>query len=123
MKLMTESEMQKLSFPDCQVEKMHIDIHNKIVEIQTSCGYLDMAPGIVVKTCKVIIKNWRSISASLYRADTKKWEKQNQENIEKLNDICEFNYGKDIILRGFGVETGQWIEIVINEAILEVQYL
>jgi len=121
MSLLTKVEMQKLSFPDYKIESMRINVPNRIMEIMTNGGYLSIGGGIRLKFCKLAIKNWQSIEAKLYRAQTKQWEKLDANNIEKLIDICEFECEEKIIFRGFGDKTGQWIELVFYKAILEVE--
>ncbi len=123
MELMTEVEKQKLSFPDYEVKDMRFDIASRVVEIETDGGYLAINGGMSLKFCKLKVKDWLAMSAALYRAKTKKWEKLSLGNIEDLSDICEFVYGKEIIFRGFGSRTGQWIEIIFSGATLEVEYL
>lgn len=121
MKLLTQAELQKLSFPDCVVEDMVINIPNKELKIKTDSGFLSIDGGITLKSCRLIAKNWRTIKAMLYRAKTECWENLDVNNIEKLVDICEFEFSEKIIFRGFGARTGQWIEIVLSEGVLQVE--
>lgn len=121
MNLLTKSEIQNLSFPDYKIENMKFDIPNRIIEIITNGGYLSINGGIRLKSCRLFVKNWQSIEVKLYRTQTKQWEKLNTDDMEKLIDICEFEYGEKIIFRGFGAKTGQWIELVFFNAILEVE--
>lgn len=121
MKLLTKNEIQRLSFPDCIVEKMQFDIADRIVNIKTNIGYLSINEGINLKNCKLTLKNWQELRGSLYNSKTKKWEKLDIDNMEELIDICEFNYGKEITFSGFGKESGQWIELVFLNTILKVE--
>jgi hypothetical protein len=120
MRLLTENEMKQLSFPDCIVEEMKFDIPQKIVKIKTDIGYLSSDGGVKLKNCELIIRDWSELKVSLYRAATKQWEKLDVNQIEKLVDICEFEYDKKIIFRGFGKKTGQWIEVVFLDGTLKV---
>ena len=121
MNLLTKAEMQNLSFPDYKIENMKFDIPNRIMEIMTNGGYLSLNGGIRLKSCRLVVKNWESIEAKLYRTQTKQWENLDASDIEKLMDICEFECGEKIIFRGFGAKTGQWIEFIFSKAILEVE--
>lgn len=120
MKLLTEAQIQNLSFSDCKVEKMQFDISNRIVDIKTDGAYVVMDECVEFQSCRLMVKNWESVSARLYRAKTKQWEELDVNCIEKLVDICEFNYDQEIVFRGFGAESGQWVEITFTKAALEV---
>lgn len=110
MEIINLLELQNLSFPDCQILKMFIDMNNKIAEIYTNSGYINLRGGINLLNCQIILKNWASIDIALYNSKTKIWEKLNSSNIDYLDDICEFNFGELIIFKGFGKRSGQWIE-------------
>lgn len=120
MRLLTQAELQKLSFPDSVVEDMVINIPNKELKIKTDSGFLSINGGIELNSCMLTVKNWHSISATIYHAKTKKTENLDVSKIDKLVDICEFEFGEEIIFRGFGVKTG-WIEIVLSKAFLQVE--
>lgn len=120
MRLLTENEMKQLSFPDCIVEEMNFDIPGKTVKIKTDIGYLSSDSGVKLKNCEIIIRDWSELKVSLYRAASKQWEKLDVNQIEKLVDICEFEYGKKIVFRGFGKKTGQWIEVVFLDGMIKV---
>jgi hypothetical protein len=121
MKLLTKSDMQHLSFPDSIIKNMQFDIPSKIVKIKTDAGYLSKNDGIKVKNCELFVTDWDQLKISLYRAKTKQWEKLDEDKIEKLVDICEFEYKDKIVFRGFGEESGQWIEIMFISATLKVE--
>lgn len=121
MRFLTHAELQKLSFPDCIVEDMLIDILNRELKIKINSGFLSINGGIKLRSCKLTVKNWQAINAKLYRAKTEQWENLDANNIEKLVDICEFEFGEKITFRGFGAKTGQWIEIILSKAFLEVR--
>jgi len=120
MRLLTQAELQKLSFPDSVVEDMVINISNKELKIKTDSGFLSINGGIELNSCRLIVKNWQSIRATIYHAKTKKTENLDLGNIDKLVDICEFEFGEEIIFRGFGAKTG-WLEIVLSKAFLQVE--
>jgi hypothetical protein len=120
MKLLTQDELKKLSFPDAVVEDMVINIPNKKLKIKTNGGFLSINRGIELDSCRIIVENWLSIRATVYHAQTKKFENFD-EDIDKLIDICEFEYGEEIIFRGFGAKGG-WIEIVLSKAFMKVEY-
>lgn len=122
MNLLTIDEIRELSFPDCIVENMLFDIPNRIMTIKTNSGFLSIKEGIKLGSCKLTIENWQSLNATLYRTKTKKWENLNINNIESLVDICEFEYSEEIIFRGFGIGSHQWIEIILSKATLKVEY-
>lgn len=121
MRILNNDEIEKLSFPDYHVEFIHIDDLKKIAKIETDGAYLLSTEGIRLKKCELTIKNWQSIDIALYRASTKQWENLSLSNIDNLSDICEFEYGKDIIFRGFGQKTGQWIELKFKNSSIEVK--
>ena len=120
MKFLTKTEIQKLSFPDL-TENMEFDISSREIKIKTDSGFLSINGGSKLGSCKLIAQGWQSIKAVLYHAKTKQWENLDINNIEKLIDICEFEFGEEIIFRGFGAKTGQWIEIILSKALLKVE--
>jgi len=124
MKVLAQSELKQLSFPDSKVENMEIDFSKHIVNIEVNSGYLCKNTGVRLPACKIIIKQWSSLTVRLYRASTEEWEKVNiNEDMEKLIDICEFVYGEDIVFRGVGKKSGQWLELVFSKAIAEVNVM
>jgi hypothetical protein len=121
MNLLTRAEIKKLSFSDYVVEDMRFDIFNRVMKITTNGGFLSVNGGVKLKSCHMIVKDWQLLNARLYRTKTKKWEKLDTSDLESLIDICEFCYGEEIIFRGFGVKTGQWIELIFSKASLQVE--
>lgn len=122
MNLLTKSEIKNLSFSDYKIESMESDIPHRIIKIITSGGYLSIDGGIRLRSCRVIVKNWQSIEINRYQTQTKQWVKLNTDDIEKLIDICEFEYGEQItFIKGFGEKTGQWIEFIFYNATLEIE--
>jgi hypothetical protein len=119
MRKLSISELQNLTFPDSRVLDMNIDLDKRLARIDTESGYLALDGGNKLRNCKIIIKNWSSISAKLYRSQTREWENL-RSNIEKFDDICEFEFNEKITFRGFGSDSGQWIEIIFAKGILEV---
>lgn len=120
MKILTQAELQNLSFPDSIVEDMKIDVLNKELKIKTDSGFLSINSGVELNSCCLLAKNWQSIRATIYHAKTKMTEILDVNKLDKLIDICEFEFGEEIIFRGFG-EKGGWIEIILVKAILEVE--
>jgi len=111
MRFLTKTEIQKLSFPDCKAMNMEFDIPSKKIKIKTDSGFLSINGGEKLGACKLILQGWQSIKAVLYRTKTKQWESLDINNIEKVVDICEFEFGEEIIFRGFGAKTEiAWIE-------------
>ncbi len=119
MKVLTQNEFQKLSFPGAKIEEMKIDTINKILEIKVNSGHLDIDGGVELNSCYLSITNWESIKATIYHAKTKNIEILDINKLDKLDDICEFEFGNILILRGFGVKGG-WIEIIVEKPILKV---
>lgn len=75
MRLLTQAELQKLSFPDSVVEDMVINIPNKELKIKIDSGFLSINGGVELHSCRLIVKNWQSIRATIYHAKTKKKQK------------------------------------------------
>jgi hypothetical protein len=121
MKKLTEFELKNLSFPDCIVQDMWINVSDKVAEVKTDTGYLLFDGGTRLKNCHLIIHDWEELQISRYWANKKKWEKLNVEDVERLVDICEFVYGKNVVFRGFGEKTGQWVEIKFFNCVLVVE--
>jgi hypothetical protein len=120
MKLLTQAELKELSFPDSKVECMEINNQDKTARIELNSAYLSCKGGVRLPACDVQIKQWHSLSAKLYKASMERWETLEEDCIESLTDICEFEYGDDVVFRGFGEESGQWIEIVFSKPVFEV---
>lgn len=108
--LVKNSEIKKLSFPDSTVKSMMVDTNNKVSEIVTDACYLNQNGGIEFNQCVIKIGDWYDAEISLYGTMSKEWKQLTQKNIDYLMDICEFSYGEKLVIRGFGVQTGQWLE-------------
>jgi hypothetical protein len=121
IKLLTPTEIQKLSSPDCNIEDMEINIPNKEIKIKTSSAILSIDNGTQLKTCKITIKNWESIKLAFYYMEIKRWINSDINEIEKLTGIGEFEFGEEIIFWGFGAKTDQWTQITISDAFLIVE--
>jgi hypothetical protein len=121
MKLLTPTEIQKLSFPDCNIEDMEINIPNKEIKIKTSGAFLSIDNGTQLKSCKITIKNWQSIKLAFYYIGIKRWVNLHIDEIEELTGIAQFEFGEEIIFWGFGSKTDEWNQITISGAFLIVE--
>lgn len=117
MKITKKEEIRSLSFPDTKVISMNLDLAHTTFIIQTDTAFLSNKK-IDLKQCKVSVSNWKNIGAKIYYSDTKCWKILSLFNLEPLVDICEFEVTENshIIFRGFGKESGQWIELDFTSA-------
>ena len=105
-------KLSELSFPDFFVSKITIDPYGKSAEIFTDgamiegkeIGLIELGQG------KLVIKRWQKISIKAYNAGSSGWDELEVMGADKLKDVCEVEFGDDIVLRGFGFYSGAWTE-------------
>ncbi len=68
------------------------------------------------------ISDWKSIEISMYSSDKRNWITLNEDNYDSLKEINESEYNENLILRGFGKQTGQWIEYKIASPKLSIVF-
>lgn len=122
MRSLLRDELGNISFPDSDVKKMFIDWNKHILEIYTDSCYLANGEGIILFNCKLILANWSNLKISIYDSLTNEMRFVAPIIDEQLADISEFNYGESIIFKGFGVNTGQWLEYEIIGGTFELEY-
>lgn len=123
MNYLTQVELENLSFPDCEVEKMILNPDQKIVEIYTDRCYIDLNEGKRLFNCKITLSDWEKVEIVLYQSSTQKFLMSNLESADILVDICEFIYGNKITLKGFGKQSGQWLEYSFMGGSFSVEYM
>ena len=107
-----ENLLNKLSFPDFEVEKMVFDKSKNKIHIHVFGGFLDIDEGIILNKGVLYIFNYTQIIGRLYCNN--KWKSLVLNSFEPLKSIEEFIVDKDIMyLRGFGKESGYWVEYKI----------
>ncbi|CAG9001007.1 MAG: hypothetical protein CENE_03029 [Candidatus Celerinatantimonas neptuna] len=111
MIIINKTELGKLSFPDFTVTQMVINLDKKVSEIFTDGAVIDDDAGLIeLDSGKLVIKHWQEISIREYQADISSWVGIELLQADKLKDICEEVFDDDIVLRGFGYQSGLWLE-------------
>jgi len=105
------SNSADLSFPDQDVVGMRIDRENSIAVLSMTGAWLN---GPVGKG-DLILSHWRALQQRRFASGKNLWLEIPHGSEEPLKDICEFIIDDDIIcLRGFGKNSGEWIEMRFN---------
>jgi len=103
--------LKKIIFSDFDVKKMDVFFDEKKIFILMEGGILDNR---VLKDIEIIFFNFEKVELKLFDNENQKWVNLTKISLDKLKDICEFLYdNNNIILRGFGENTGKWIEYKI----------
>lgn len=111
MIIINKTELGKLSFPDFTVTQMVINLDKKVSEIFTDGAVIDDDARLIeLDSGKLVIKHWQEISIREYQADISSWVGIELLQADKLKDICEEVFDDDIVLRGFGYQSGLWLE-------------
>ena len=114
--------LNKLSFPDFMIKKMVFSDKLKVIEIYIEGDYLDIKGGMFLKNGKIILKNYKRIIAKLF--DNESWKMLTSCNYDELKSLEEFIYlDSNIILKGFGKNTGKWIEYIIFKPLIDVEFV
>ncbi|WP_330986201.1 MULTISPECIES: hypothetical protein [Enterobacterales] len=110
MNIISMKDTNKLSFPDFSVlETKWVDKSHCIISLNGAV----LESGDHVKqfdNCSLHIEFWDDLNITCYDHDLAKWVKQSDE----LNDICEMTFNNDLIIRGFGMKTGLWVEYLFK---------
>ena len=114
--------LNKLSFPDSDVQRMLFFESKKRIEIYLEGAYLDIDGGRFFDSGNLFIFGYKGIEAKLY--DNDKWKPLGIKNYDPLKSIEEFVFREEnIILRGFGKNTGKWVEYKIISPKIEANFI
>ncbi len=121
-KILNESIMRNLSFPDFEVKKMEFSSREKTLIIFVGGAWLDRNEGSELGKGILFFNDWESLSIRRFDPLKEKWS-VDEFPIEQLRDICDFKFiDSTIYLCGFGKEKGQWIEWKIVNAKMHAEF-
>lgn len=123
MKVLSETMIKNLSFPDAKVTKMEFFFEKKILKIYVTSAWLDLKEGIKLEKGVLFFNDWKSLLAKRFDPEKKTWSNVNLDSIEQLKDICEVVFsGRSVSLRGFGIKSGHWIEVDITSPKMHAEF-
>lgn len=108
------AKLNLVSFPDCTVLSFELLESIRSLEILIDGAFMESSPSIFFKSAKLLLKKWDGLWIRYFDAEAEKWYDVNSPDFDTLKDICEFVISDDVILRGFGKYTGQWLEFQIK---------
>ena len=100
-----------LSFPDERVIAMRLDKPSRVLELDLTGAWSTtrIGPG----TLK--FRDWHEVIQRRFEHSANHWQLVQSGLEEPIKDICELEVTSErIIVRGFGVQSGSWLEIVID---------
>ncbi|RUR88503.1 hypothetical protein [Pectobacterium polaris] len=114
---LNKMELSDLSLSDYSVSSMTLSEDHKTITLHADGATLFSINemGDIFDSCKLIIESPNEIKVSLYDHEEKKWMDNTVGDV--LKDVCELLIDDDIFLRGFGLNTGMWMEIKILKPI------
>jgi hypothetical protein len=120
MKL-NQNMFNKISFPDYEILKMEVNLENKIIKIEIEGAFLDISEGLFLKRGLIIFNDFNRLEMKYYDDNLEIFVLM--KNRDLLKSIDEFIYDKSkTILKGFGKQTGKWIEYHIFGAKIEAVF-
>jgi kynureninase len=116
MRILQSHELKQLSFPDAQVTDMQLLAIEKVLVILLDGAWLETAQnGESLKSCHLVIKNWETLRIQAYNHTQKCWFNLPIDTTDLLKDICEAEFSANSVhLRGFGTQSGQWLEYIVE---------
>ena len=105
-------EMNDLSFPDFEVEKMEFSAQQKKLKILVSGAWLNRGGGEALGKGILYFNEWTDISINKFDSQFEQWVRvENVISDGVLKDLCETEFYTNIIyLRGFSTTDGCWLE-------------
>lgn len=125
MKLRVD-DYENLSFSDFDVIDVKFDALEKNLLITVEGGFLQKSEdiGINLGIGKLSFTAWVNFEVQQYVSKDSCWINPPLEGFEKLKDICEsFLQDGNVVLRGFGKQTGFWTEYKIFSPVVEYEFL
>jgi len=117
MHTITESEFKQLALADNDVTKMQISPDGMEITIAVDGGAFSMQDGkhqhFNVFSLQATSKS--QIESRIYDHINKQWLRN--EKHDTLETICEITSDNDIILSGFGRDTGMWLTFIVPKPI------
>lgn len=112
MKIINPSIFDKQSFTDSEILYMDVDFLDRKIEIKLNNGWFEGNNQIVhFSNAKILINSWSDLDILIEDIDFQEFKKSHPLVNEILGSICEFEYGKETILRGYGEgKNGYWTE-------------
>lgn len=112
MHILNNHEFQQLSFPDAQILEMQLLAEEQTLVVQLDSAWLAHES---LEQTNIVLKNWDVLHIRLFEYKQQKWQDLSLSSIDYLKDICEAELSKsEVVFRGFGHKTGQWIEYKIQ---------
>lgn len=123
MKILDETTMKNLSFPDFEVEKIEFSSEEKKLKIYIEGAWLDLNGGCQLGRGILYFNDWEDFSINRFDPQTEKWSHINASDVDPLKDICEVKFSDTFIcLYGFGKQIGHWLEWKIQKAKMHAEF-
>jgi hypothetical protein len=114
----TVNKIADLSFPDMDALDMNIDRTVRIMTVSMSGAWIE-GP---VAAGDLVISEWESVRQRRFEYEKNMWFDIPCEDEEGFKDISEFECDDhQITMRGFGKESGAWLEMVVKGGKAEYQ--
>ncbi len=109
-KTFNEKTINKLSFPDFNIETMEFLPAQKKVLIKIEGALSDDEENILGRGF-LLFHSWKDISIRSFNYELNEWIDLNQSSADNLKDLCEVKTSDSTItLCGFGKMNGWWTE-------------
>lgn len=118
-------EIKHISFPDFKVISIRIDIKNKVLNLSVEGIWIENKSGIGKELGSNVFNfiAWKEFQIRKNSENLTEWVNVSTENFEGLKDICEFQLlGEEIYLKGFGNQSGLWVEYKIVSPLVEASF-
>jgi hypothetical protein len=124
MPLITQSELNEISFPDAEVIEFHLDFVRECFKLKCSEAYIGQTPnGRALLNVVVKIDGFSQMSIREFNDGVFSAVESYADADLALKDICEFLVSKNIVaLRGFSRLRGHWTEYTFEGGNLEISY-
>jgi len=109
MRTLQLDALNRLSFPDNQVLDMQLT-ENMLVILLNGAWLETTRQGELFNSCYLVLKNWQDLYIRRYDIE-EQWSELSMDTTDFLKDICEAEFSeKQVTLRGFGSQSGLWLE-------------
>jgi len=118
-------EINRLSFPDFNVLEIQFDPKIKYLYIKIDGAWFETenSKGKELKEGTMRFHSWENIILKKYDINCSKWILIAATEFEPIKDICEFQITKkNIYLRGFGKQSGLWVEYELVSPIMDFEF-
>ncbi len=121
MKILTEKDIELLTFPDSPVIEFSLDLGRKVFSLKCSEAFLDLPDeGEDLSHLVVRIDAFQEVQVKEFKDEEYSGIEDYSEEVS-LTDVCELEVdGERVAIKGFTKEEGQWVEFVFSGGTLTV---